>query len=83
MKEEKFIYSNEINKPLWVIAFSIAIPVTIISLIAIAALLYELIEGPQENPIRSEHLQQHQDDHEKYDRMIEILEEINEKTNEE
>jgi hypothetical protein len=32
-----------------------------------------------ENPIRTEHLKQHEDDHEKYDKMIELLEEIEEK----
>ena len=32
-----------------------------------------------ENPIRTEHLKQHEDDHEKYDKIIELLEEIEEK----
>ncbi len=32
-----------------------------------------------ENHIRTEHLKQHEDDHKKYDKMIELLEEIEKK----
>ena len=70
-ESQKFIYSSELVKPLWVIAFSISIPVIVISII-------EISQGERGNPVRSEHLQQHKDDHEKYDRMIELLEEMNE-----
>ena len=42
--------------------------------------LYAIItERGQENPIRTEHLQQHADDHEKYDKMIKLLDELNQK----
>ena len=77
-KSQKFIYSSELVKPLWIIAFSISIPVIVISIIAATALIIEISQGERGNPVRSEHLQQHKDDHEKYDRMIELLEEMSE-----
>ena len=38
-----------------------------------------IIESGEENPIRTEHLKQHSDDHKKYDEMIELLEKLNQK----
>jgi len=71
------INTKDIKTPLWIIAIAAA---SLISLIG-AAILWELV-NPNGQDIRITHLQQHHDEQVKFDRMIELLEEI-EKNNDE
>ena len=67
------------NDPLKVIAINSTIFVCGCVLFVLIGLTAAIIESGDENPIRTEHLKQHSDDHKKYDEMIELLEKLNQK----
>ena len=71
MDKDKYIYSNDLKYPLWIIAISMAIFIMFIAWAAGYSWIFQ-----QDEDIRAKHLQQHHDEQVKYDRMIEVLEDI-------
>ena len=67
------------NDPLKVIAINSTIFVCGCVLFVLIGLTAAIIESGEKNPVRTEHLKQHSDDHKKYDEMIELLEKLNQK----
>ena len=70
---------NYLKDPLTTIAINTTIFILgciFFGIIVLTAMIIDVTTT--ENPIRTEHLKQHEDDHEKYDKMIELLEEIKE-----
>ena len=67
------------KNPLKVIAINSTIFICGCVLFVLIGLTAVIIESGEENPIRTEHLKQHSDDHKKYDEMIELLETLNQK----
>jgi len=65
--------------PLKIIAINTTIFISGCVFFGCLALFAIITESGQENPTRTEHLQQHSDDHKKYDEMIKLLEELNQK----
>lgn len=71
---------DKLKDPQWIIAINMTIFIAgclFFGSIAVFGIVSELFA--EENPIRTEHLQQHTDDHAKYDKMIELLEDVNAK----
>jgi hypothetical protein len=67
---------SELKRPLQVIAACMAIFVVGCVAVVLLVTIFAIRGTDKSEAIRMEHLQQHTDDHEKYDRMIELLENL-------
>ena len=71
---------DKLKDPQWIIAINSTIFIAgclFFGSVAVIGIVSELFD--EDNPVRTEHIKQHTDDHVKYDKMIELLEDVNEK----
>ena len=73
------IFRNYLKDPLSTIAINTTLLIFGIIFFVLFGFTMVMIEETQENPIRQEHLKQHDDDQVKYDQMINLLDSINNK----
>jgi HD-like signal output (HDOD) protein len=77
MGKETLLNTKDIRTPLWVIAISTASFILFIGVAVLRSWIY-----PEGEDIRIQHLQQHHDEQVKFDQMIELLEKVEENTEE-
>ena len=73
------IFRNYLKDPLSTIAINTTLLIFGIIFFVLFVVSMVMIEETQENPIRQEHLKQHDDEQVKYDQMINLLDSINNK----
>ena len=73
------IFRNYLKDPLSTIAINTTLLIFGIIFFLLFVFTMVMIEETQENPIRQEHLKQHDDEQVKYDQMIDLLDSINNK----
>ena len=73
------IFRNYLKDPLSTIAINTTLLIFGIIFFVLFVFTMIMIEETQENPIRQEHIKQHDDEQAKYDQMINLLDSINNK----
>ena len=71
------IFKSYLKDPLSTIAVNTTLLIFGIIFFVLFVFTMVMIEETQENPIRQEHLKQHNDEQVKYDQMINLLDSIN------
>ena len=77
MEKDTLLNTKDIRTPLWIIAISTASLILFIGVAVMRSWIY-----PEGEDIRVQHLQQHHDEQVKFDQMIELLEKVEENTEE-
>ena len=77
MEKDTLLNTKDIRAPLWIIAISTASLILFIGVAVMRSWIY-----PEGEDIRIQHLQQHHDEQVKFDQMIELLEKVEENTEE-
>ena len=77
MEKDTLLNTKDIRTPLWIIAISTASLILFIGVAVMRSWIY-----PEGEDIRIKHLQQHHDEQVKFDQMIELLEKVEENTEE-
>ena len=77
MEKDTLLSTKDIRTPLWIIAISTASFILFIGVAVMRSWIY-----PEGEDIRIKHLQQHHDEQVKFDQMIELLEKVEENTEE-
>ena len=77
MEKDTLLNTKDIRTPLWIIAISTASFILFIGVAVMRSWIY-----PEGEDIRIQHLQQHHDEQVKFDQMIELLEKVEENTEE-
>ena len=77
MEKDTLLNTKDIRTPLWIIAISTASFILFIGVAVMRSWIY-----PEGEDIRVQHLQQHHDEQVKFDQMIELLEKVEENTEE-
>ena len=77
MGKDILLNTKDIRTPLWIIAISTASFILFIGVAVMRSWIY-----PEGEDIRIQHLQQHHDEQVKFDQMIELLEKVEENTEE-
>ena len=77
MEKDTLLNTKDIRTPLWIIAISTASLILFIGVAVMRSWIY-----PEGEDIRIKHLQQHHDEQAKFDQMIELLEKVEENTEE-
>ena len=77
MEKDTLLNTKDIRTPLWIIAISTASFILFIGVAVMRSWIY-----PEGEDIRIQHLQQHHDEQVKFDQMIELLETVEENTEE-
>tara|TARA_Y100001949_G_scaffold59111_1_gene49930 strand:+ start:397 stop:639 length:243 start_codon:yes stop_codon:yes gene_type:complete len=77
MEKDTLLNTKDIRTPLWIIAISTASLILFIGVAVMRSWIY-----PEGEDIRIQHLQQHHDEQVKFDQMIELLEKVEENTEE-
>ena len=77
MERDTLLNTKDIRTPLWIIAISTASFILFIGVAVMRSWIY-----PEGEDIRIQHLQQHHDEQVKFDQMIELLEKVEENTEE-
>ena len=77
MEKDTLLNTKDIRTPLWIIAISTASFILFIGVAVMRSWIY-----PEGEDIRIKHLQQHHDEQVKFDQMIELLEKVEENTEE-
>jgi len=77
MEKDTLLNTKDIRTPLWIIAISTASFILFIGVAVMRSWIY-----PEGEDIRTQHLQQHHDEQVKFDQMIELLEKVEENTEE-
>ena len=77
MEKDTLLNTKDFRTPLWIIAISTASFILFIGVAVMRSWIY-----PEGEDIRIQHLQQHHDEQVKFDQMIELLEKVEENTEE-
>ena len=77
MEKDTLLNTKDIRTPLWIIAISTDSFILFIGVAVMRSWIY-----PEGEDIRIQHLQQHHDEQVKFDQMIELLEKVEENTEE-
>ena len=77
MEKDTLLNTKDIRTPLWIIAISTASLILFIGVAVMRSWIH-----PEGEDIRIKHLQQHHDEQVKFDQMIELLEKVEENTEE-
>ena len=77
MEKDTLLNTKDIRTPLWIIAISTASLILFIGVAVMRSWIY-----PEGEDTRIQHLQQHHDEQVKFDQMIELLEKVEENTEE-
>ena len=77
MEKDRPLNTRDIRTPLWIIAISTASFILFIGVAVMRSWIY-----PEGEHIRNKHLHQHHDEQVKFDQMIELIEKVEENTEE-